>query len=108
MGGLIAIAAGLLGFVASFRPGGEPAPRRLGLLALSAGVYLAILAVAFVAMFGLAVPDRALCAYVVASVATVCAVLGAFAAGRKGAEWWLLLGWLVPLMVVFGAGIAGR
>jgi len=108
VGALIAIAAGLLGFVFSFRPGREPAPRRWGLLALSAGVYLAILAVVFAAMFALAVPDPALSAYVVAAVATFCAVLGAFAAGREGAQWWLLFGWLVPLGVGFGAGIAGR
>jgi len=108
MGLLIALAAGLVGFLFSFRPGGERAPRRWGRLALAIVVYLAVLLAAFLAMFVVAVPDPALSAYVVASLATLCAVLGAFAAGRRGAERWPLLGWLVPLGVVVVAAIAGR
>ncbi len=106
---LLGLAAGLLGFLLSFKPiGNDEAapPRRLGLFALAAAVYLAIAALFFVPL-ATSAPERVLEAYVSAVVATLAGVSGAVAGRRKGAEWWLLLAWPVPFIVATAVRLAG-
>ena len=107
MGLLLGLALGLLAFLLSFRPGEGGGPRRAGLFALSLVVYLAICALAFVPLV-LSAPERLLTLYLIVAVAVPCGVAGAFAGRRKGAEWWLLLSWPVPLCVTLAGALIGR
>jgi len=108
MGLLLGAALGLLAFLLSFRPAsGMTQPRRSGLFGLSAAVYLAICGLFFVPL-ALSAPERLLPLYLIAAVATLGGAAGAFAGRRKGAEWWLLLAWPVPLMVTMLAALAER
>jgi hypothetical protein len=106
MGLLLGLALGLLAFVLSFRPG-DGGRRRAPLFALSLVVYLAICGLAFVPLV-LSAPERLLTLYLIVAVAVPCGISGAFAGRRKGAEWWLLLAWPVPLCVTFAAALIGR
>lgn len=107
MGLLIGLAAGLLGFLIAFRPGAARVPRRWGRLGRFGAAYLGITAAVFFALVIAGVADRALAAFVVAGWAAACAALGAFLAGYRDAERWLLIGWLVPLTAAAVAGLAG-
>lgn len=107
MGLILGLAAGLLAFLLTFRPGGM-APgegRRPGLFALSVAVYLAITGLFFVPL-ALSAADRVLTAYVVTEVAVLMGVAGAFAGGRRGAAWWLMLAWPVPFITAMAARFA--
>ncbi len=106
MGLLLGLALGLLAFLLSFRPG-QGGRRRGGLFALSLAVYLAVCGLVFVPLV-LGAPERLLTLYLIVGVAVPGGVAGAFAGRRRGAEWWLLLGWPVPLGVTFVAALLGR